>query len=315
MVTFIDEHRDEHGVEPICEQLPIAPSTYYKHKAEQADPESRSARAKRHEALAARVLQVWVDNYEVYGYRKVHAQLRRDGEAVSHGTVELLMRQLGIRGATRGRAWTTTTRSGGDGERPDDLVDRQFDVDAPDRLWVCDFTYVATWAGFVYVAFVVDAFANRIVGWRVMSRMTADLPLDALEQAIVARLPAEGADGQLVAHSDAGSQYLAMRYGQRLIDEDILPSVGSVGDAYDNALVESIIGLFKTEVIRRRGPWRTIDDVEFAVLEWVDWFNHRRLMAGPDGYSTPAEREDAYVPNHPDRTPAGTPKLKPEALR
>lgn len=310
MVAFIDEHRDEHGVEPLCRFLQIAPSTYWRHMQLARQPERRSSRAIRDEHLKAEIVRVHTDNYGVYGVRKVWAQLNREGLGVGRCTVERLMRDLGLAGAVRGRAWITTTRPCGDADRPVDLVDRDFAAARPNELWVCDFTYVASWAGFVYVAFVIDAYARRIVGWRAARRMTADLVLDALDQAIYDRLP--DPTGKLVAHSDAGSQYLSIRYAERLADNDIDASVGSVGDAYDNALVESVIGLFKTEVVRRRGPWRNLDDVEYATLEWVDWFNRRRLF-GRLGNIPPAEAEqDFYRLNPPTET---TEQLRTEALR
>jgi putative transposase len=312
MVAFIDEHRDEHGVEPICEVLQIAPSTYWRHKQLEREPQLRSVRAVRHEELTAKIVKVHAENYDVYGYRKVHAELARQGITVGEDQVRTLMTRAGLKGATRGRAWTTTTDSSGSSSKPPDLVDRDFAAPAPNRLWVCDFTYVATWLGFVYVAFVIDAFADRIVGWRVKTTKDTALVLDALDQAIWQRLSPAGADGQLIAHSDAGSQYLSFAYSTHLEDHDIAPSVGSVGDAYDNALCETIIGLFKTEVVKRRGPWRNVDDVEYAVLEWVDWFNHRRLMSTLD-YRPPAEVEDDYYRHTvPAESPTG---LNPQALR
>ncbi len=296
----------------MCRVLDIAPSTYWRHKQLQRQPELRSERATRHAELTDRIVQVHADNYGVYGYRKVHAALRREGVDVGRDQVARLMAQAGLEGVTRGRAWTHTTESDPDAARPVDLVDRQFRAPAPNRLWVCDFTYVATWAGFAYVAFVVDTFADRIVGWRVKTVRDAGLVLDALDQAIWARLPAAGADGDLIAHSDAGGQYLSIAYTEQLAQHDIAPSIGSIGDAYDNALMETIIGLFKTEVIKRLGPWRTADQVEYAVLEWVDWFNHRRLL-GPLGYIPPAEAEaDYYRLNAPVEAPAG---LNRQALR
>jgi transposase InsO family protein len=201
------------------------------------------------------------------------------------------MRELGLRGAVRGRAWKVTTQSDPAGARPADLVDRQFTATRPNQLWVADFTYVATWRGFVYVAFVIDVFARRIVGWRVSASLATDFVLDALEQAIYDRR-ASGVE-DLVHHSDRGTQYLAMRYTDRLAEAGIEPSVGSRGDSYDNALAESIIGLFKTEVIQRQGPWRQLERVEFATLTWVDWFNTRRLLE-PIGYVPPAEYEARY---------------------
>ena len=291
MVRFIDEHRDRFGVEPICRVLPIAPSTYFEHEAMRRDPTRRSARAQRDETLRAAIQRIWDANYQVYGPRKVWKPLKREGVVVARCTVRRLMQAMGLEGAVRGRAWVTTTQPATTPERPSDLVERDFAANRPNQLWVADFTYVATWAGFVYVAFVVDAFARRIVGWRVSASLRTDFVLDALEQALYDRRAA-GLTG-LVHHSDRGTQYLSMRYTDRLADAGIAPSVGSRGDAYDNALAESVIGLFKTEVIHRRGPWRTLDAVEYAVLAWVDWFNTRRLLE-PLGYVPPAEYEARY---------------------
>ena len=271
MVQFIDDHRDAYGVESICTVVPIAPSTYFWHKARHADPTRRSARVHRDDGWRREIQRVWDDNQQVYGPRKVWRQLRRDGHRVARCTVGRLMRAMGLRGAVRGRAWVTTTQADSGADRPVDLVDRHFVATRPNQLWVSDFTYVATWRGFVYVAFVIDVFARRIVGWRVSNSLRTDFVLDALEQAIYDRR-GDGA-GDLVHHSDRGTQYLSMRYTERLADAGIALSVGSRGDAYDNALAETIIGLFKTEVIRRRDPWRHIDAVEFATLAWVDWFN------------------------------------------
>ena len=290
MVQFIDDHRDVFGVEPICAVLPIAPSTYHRHRHQRTHPTHRSARAQRDDQLRVEIQRVYDEHQQVYGPRKVWKQLRRDGIRVARCTVARLMRAMGLAGAVRGRAWITTTHAG-EGGRPVDLVDRQFVATRPNQLWVSDFTYVATWSGFVYVAFVIDVFARRIVGWRVSASMRTDFVLDALEQAIYARR--DDALTGLVHHSDAGSQYLSMRYTDRLVDAGIAPSVGSQGDAYDNALAESVIGLFKTEVIRRKGPWRTLEAVEFATLVWVDWFNLRRLL-GPIGDIPPAEFEAQY---------------------
>ena len=237
------------------------------------------------------------------------AQLNREGVEVARCTVQRLMRQMGLHGAVRGRAWKTTTVPSQQPARPAELVDRQFSVEAPNRLWVSDLTYVATWRGFVYVAFVIDAYARRIIGWRVSNSLRTDLALDALEQVIHDR-QAEGVDG-LVHHSDRGVQYVSITYTERLAEAGIAPSVGSVGDSYDNALAESVIGLFKTEVIRRRGPWRHIDNVEFAVLEWVDWFNHRRLFE-PIGMIPPAEHEADY---YRQNLPADRLAVSPEGLR
>jgi putative transposase len=291
MVTFIDQHRDTYGVEPICAVLPIAPSTYFRHKVQQQDPDTRAARARRDAELRAAIQRIWDENHQVYGPRKVWKQLRREGHRVARCTVERLMRAMGVRGVSRGRAWKVTTQADPAAARPADLVDRQFTATRPNQLWVADFTYVATWRGFVYVAFVIDVFARRIVGWRVSSSLVTDFVLDALEQAIYDRGGASIRD--LVHHSDRGTQYLSMRYTDRLAEARIAPSVGSRGDSYDNALAESVIGLFKTEVIQRQGPWRHLEAVEFATLAWVDWFNTRRLLE-PIGYVPPAEYEARY---------------------
>jgi transposase InsO family protein len=290
MVAFIDAHRGTVGVEPICAVLPIAPSTYYRHRQRQTDPTRQSARAQRDAALRVLIQQVFDAHWQVYGPRKVWKELRRLGHVVARCTVRRLMRVMGLAGAVRGRAWTVTTHDAG-AARPADLVERQFVATRPNQLWVADFTYVATWQGFVYVAFVVDVFARRIVGWRVATSLRTDFVLDALEQAIHAR-QGDSLDG-LIHHSDRGTQYLSMRYTARLADADIAPSVGSRGDSYDNALAETVIGLYKTEVIRRRGPWRSVDTVEYATLAWVDWFNTRRLLE-PLGYVPPAEYEAQY---------------------
>ncbi len=283
MVTFIDEQRDEYGVEPICKVLPIAPSTYYEQKARQADPDRLPPRVRRDAMLSDEIQRVWDDNFQVYGARKVWRQLGREGQQVARCTVERLMRQMGLQGATRGRRRKVTTIVAETASRPVDLVDRDFTAQQPNQLWVADLTFVATWRGFVYVAFVIDAFSRRIVGWRVSSSLRSDLALDALEQALHARPEGDG----LVHHSDRGVQYLSIRYTERLAEAGIEPSVGSVGDSYDNALAESIIGLYKTEIIHRRGPWRHLEHVEFATLEWVDWFNKRRLLE-PIGNIPPA---------------------------
>jgi transposase InsO family protein len=288
MVSFIDDHRAEHGVEPICKVLPIAPSTYHDHKVRQRDPERRSARAKRDDRLCVDIQRVWDENLQVYGARKVWRQLNREAIPVARCTVERLMKCLGLAGAVRGQRCRTTV-SDPAADRPLDLVERDFTASPPDQLWVADITYVATWRGFVYVAFVTDVFSRRIVGWRVSNSMQTDLVLDALEQAIWARAGAQG----VIHHSDRGSQYLSIRYTERLAEAGIEASVGSKGDSYDNALAETINGLYKTEVIHRRGPWRNVDEVEYATLEWVDWFNHRRLLK-PIGDVPPAEYEMVY---------------------
>jgi len=285
MIDFIDHHRSVYGVEPICSVLPIAPSTYHEAKLRQAAPERRPARQQRDAQVSEAIQETWDANHCVYGARKVWRQLQRDQWQVARCTVERLMRDLGLHGVTRGRAPKTTCPDPRQAA-PEDHVRRDFTADAPNQLWVADFTYVATWQGFVYVAFVVDVFARRIVGWRASSAPNTSLVLDALEQAIHARQPTKG----LIQHTDRGVQYLSIRYSERLADIGITPSVGRVGSSYDNALAETVIGLFKTEVIRRCGPWRHLEAVEFATLDWVDWFNHRRLL-GPIGDIPPAEAE------------------------
>lgn len=290
MIQFVEEHRQEHGVEPICKVLPIAPSTYYEHVAQRRDPARRSQRTRRDEALAVEVQRVYAANFGVYGVRKLWRQLLREGFAVARCTVERLMRQMGLRGVIRGKP-LRTTRSDKALACPRDRVNRQFHAPAPNQLWVSDFTYVATWSGFVYVAFVIDAYARRIVGWRVSRTAQTGFVLDALEQALHERKPERG-EG-LIHHSDRGSQYVSIKYTERLQAAGIEPSVGSVGDSYDNALAESINGLYKAELIHRRGPWRSLEAVEFATLEWVDWFHHRRLLE-PLGNLPPAEAEHRY---------------------
>jgi len=288
LTAFIDEHRDNHGVEPICEQLPISPSTYYEFKAREDDPDRLPDRIKRDHLLEFDIKRVWEENFEVYGARKVWRQLNREHIDVARCTVERLMKRLGIQGVVRGaKCWTTVCDDAL--ARPADLVNREFTATRPNQLWVADITFVATWAGFVYVAFIIDVFARRIVGWRVSRSLKTDLVLDALEQALWSRTKTEG----LVHHSDRGCQYLSIRYAERLAEANIDSSVGSVGDSYDNALAETINGLYKTEVIRRRGPWKNIEDVEYATLEWVDWFNNRRLLE-PIGDIPPAEYEMMY---------------------
>jgi transposase InsO family protein len=288
MVAFIDAHRAELGVEPICEELQIAPSTYYEHKARQADPQRLPARACRDRELVPEIHRVYEENFGVYGARKVWRPLGRETFVVARCTVERLMRELGLQGVVRGRRCRTTILDDS-AARPLDRVNRRFAASRPNELWVADFTYVATWGGFVYVAFVIDVFARRIIGWRVARSMSAELVLDALEQALWSRSGVHG----VVHHSDRGSQYLSIRYTERLTEADAQPSVGSVGDSYDNALAETIIGLYKAELIHRRGPWRHLDAVEYATLEWVDWFNNRRLLE-PIGNIPPAEFEAAY---------------------
>jgi putative transposase len=297
MVAFIDDHRGEHGVEPICAQLPIAPWTYYEHKARVVDAERRPERVKRDAGLRVEIGRVWRENLSVYGQRKVWRQLGREGVDVARCTVERLMREMGLEGAVRGGKKFKTTMGDDSTDRPMDLVNREFVAIRPNQLWVADLTYVATWMGLVYVAFVVDVFARRIVGWRASRSLRSDLALDALEQAICSRRDVDG----LVHHSDRGVQYLSIRYTERLGEAGIEPSVGSVGDSYDNAMAETVIGLYKTEVIDRRGPWRSFEAVEMATLEWVAWFNNRRLLE-PIGYVPPVEFEAAYYATQ--QTPA-----------
>ena len=289
MVSFIDEHRESYGVEPICETLPIALSTYYEHKARERDPERLPERVKRDQELCREVQRVFDENFQVYGVRKVWKQLNREEIPVARCTVARLMNDQGLAGAVRGRAVKTTVPAK-DTPSPADRVQRDFTASRPNALWVSDLTYVATWSGFAYVAFVIDAYARCIVGWRASSSLRTDLALDALEQALWARTLGEE---RLVHHSDRGTQYLSIRYTERLAEAGIEPSVGSVGDSYDNALAETVIGLYKTELIRKRGPWRTLEAVELATLEWVDWFNHRRLL-GSIGDVPPSEHEAAY---------------------
>ena len=290
MIAFIDDHREVHGVEPICKVLPIAPSTYHAHVAKRVDPERLSARSKQDMALKPEIARVFTENFEVYGARKVWRQLNREGVAVARCTVERLMQDMGLQGVVRGKPVRTTV-SDKAAPCPLDHVNRQFHAPMPNMLWLSDFTYVSTWAGFVYVAFVIDAYARRIVGWRVSRTAQAGFVLDALEQALHDRRPTRR--DSLIHHSDRGVQYVSIKYTERLAEAGIEPSVGSVGDSYDNALAETVIGLFKAEVIHRRGPWRSFEAVEFATLEWVDWFNHRRLLE-PIGNIPPAEAEERY---------------------
>jgi putative transposase len=288
MVKYIDAHRCRFGVEPICKVLRIAPSTYYEQKARHADPTRLPVRMQRDERLRPHITRVWQENFCVYGVHKTWKQLKRENIPVARCTVQRLMRDLGLRGAIRGRGFKTTIPDE-TAVRPADLVERRFVAQRPNQLWVADFTYVATWKGMVFVAFVIDVYSRMIVGWRVSTSMKADLVLDALEQAIHARSSVHG----LIHHSDRGSQYLSIRYGERLAECGMHASVGTTGDSYDNALAESINGLYKAEVIHRRGPWRNVDAVEFATLEWVDWFNNRRLLK-PIGDIPPIELENQY---------------------
>src|SRR6266478_6374189 len=290
MIAFIDDHREAYGVEPICRMLPIAPSTYHGHVDRRADPTRLSARARRDDGLMPEVRRVFEENFRVYGVRKVWRQLKREGHDVARCTVARLMQTLGLQGVIRGKP-VRTTISDKAAPCPLDHVNRQFKAEHPNALWLSDFTYVATWAGFVYVAFVIDAYARRIVGWRVSRSAHAGFVLDALEQALHDRRPVSGSG--LVHHSDRGVQYVSIVYTERLAEAGLEPSVGSVGDSYDNALAETVNGLYKAEVIHRRGPWRSMEAVEYATLEWVDWFNNRRLLE-PIGNIPPAEAEAAY---------------------
>jgi putative transposase len=290
MKEFVDQHRATHGVEPICTALQIAPSGYWRHAAHRRNPALRCARAQRDEVLVPQIERVWQANMQVYGADKVWHQLNREGTAVARCTVERLMKRLGLQGVHRGKLVRTTIADKAMA-CPLDRVNRQFNADRPNQLWVSDFTYVSTWQGWLYVAFVIDVFARRIVGWRVSSSMRTDFVLDALEQALYDRQP-ERADA-LIHHSDRGSQYVCIRYTERLAQAGIEPSVGSRGDSYDNALAETINGLYKAELIHRRAPWKTKEAVELATLEWVTWFNHQRLLE-PIGYIPPAEAEANY---------------------
>jgi putative transposase len=302
MIAYIHAHKDRYGVEPICRVLPIAPSTYY-----HAARRPASARAVRDTKLKGEITRVHAEHFGVYGARKVWRQLHREGITVARCTVERLMRELGLEGVRRGKPHRTTTPEAA-ATRPADLVGRDFSATRPNQLWVADLTYVATWSGFVYVAFVIDVFSRFLVGWQASRSLRTDLALDALEMAIWRR---QAQLQGLVHHSDRGSQYLAIRYTERLAEAGAVTSVGSVGDSYDNALAETIIGLYKTELIRRRGPWKGIDQVEYATLEWVDWFNHRRLLE-PIGYVPPAEFEAAYQRQENPSDPA---RLKHPSLR
>lgn len=288
-VSFVDAYRDDHGVEPICDCIEIAPSTYYEHVRRRQQPETAPRRVRRDEQLKEEIKRVFDENFQVYGVRKVWRQLAREGHAIARCTVERLMRRMGLQGVIRGKPVRTTV-SDKAAPCPLDHVNRQFAASRPNVLWVSDFTYVATWQGFVYVAFVIDAYARRIVGWRVSRSAHAGFVLDALEQALHDRRPVAGG---LVHHSDRGVQYVSIKYTERLAEAGLVPSVGSVGDSYDNALAETINGLYKAEVIHRRGPWRSLEAVELATLEWVDWFNNRRLLE-PIGNVPPAEAEAAY---------------------
>jgi putative transposase len=302
MIAYIHAHKDRYGVEPICRVLPIAPSTYYA-----ASHRPASARAVRDTKLKAEITRVHAEHFGVYGARKVWRQLHREGITVARCAVERLMRELGLEGVRRGKPRRTTTPEAA-ATRPADLVGRDFSATRPNQLWVADLTYVATWSGFVYVAFVIDAFSRLLVGWQASRSLRTDLALDALEMAIWRRQAQ--LDG-LVHHSDRGSQYLSIRYTDRLAEAGAVTSVGSRGDSFDNALAETVIGLYKAELIRRRGRWKGLDEVEYATLEWVDWFNHRRLLE-PIGHVPPAEFEATY---HRREDPSRTTALKDPSLR
>jgi transposase InsO family protein len=312
MYALIDQQRHTHGVEPMCKVLQIAPSGYRTYLAKCKDASLCSARTKRDQLLRTQIERIWQVNFKVYGADKVWHQIRRegapDGLPVARCTVERLMRDLGLRGVRRGKHVRTTVANQAL-PCPLDRVNRQFKAQRPNVLWVSDFTYVSTWQGMVYVAFVIDVYARVIVGWRVSRSMTSDFVLDALEQALYARRGGSnknhtgersgdtnaGAQDEpaLVHHSDRGSQYLSIRYTERLKDAGIEPSVGSTGDSYDNALAETINGLYKAEVIHRRTSWQTVESVELATLTWVAWFNNHRLLE-PIGYIPPAEAEANY---------------------
>jgi len=302
---FVDAYRDEFGVEPICRVVQLAPSTYW--SAKRRPP---SARSIRDEELKVEILRVFEENFGVYGAPKIWAQLNREGVTVARCTVERLMRDLGIQGAVRGKPRRTTIPADDPGARPADLVDRRFVASAPNRLWVADLTYVRTWSGFVYVSFVTDVFSRRIVGWQASRSLKTGLALNALEQAIWERNRAGIVLDGLIHHSDRGVQYLAIRYTERLAENGVVASVGSRGDSYDNAMAESIIGLYKTELVRNRGPWRGLDDLELATLEWVDWFNHRRLFHEL-GRMPPAEYEESYYKQNESGQTVETQTIEP----
>ena len=289
MTAFIDQYRSAYGGESICKLLPIAPSTYYSQVRRREHPQTAPPRVRRDRQFMPEIQRVFDENFGVYGARKVWRQLLREGHSVARCTVERLMRAMGLAGVIRSKTKRTTVPDKA-APCPLDHVNRQFRVERPNTLWVSDFTYVATWQGFVYVAFVIDAYARRIVGWRVSRTAHAGFVLDALEQALHNRRPVGGG---LIHHSDRGVQYVSIKYTERLAEAGLVPSVGSVGDSYDNALAETINGLYKSEVIWRRGPWRSMEAVEFATLEWVDWFNNRRLLSSI-GHVPPAEAEAAY---------------------
>jgi transposase InsO family protein len=295
--AFVDKHRHRYGVEPICKVLQFAPSAYRRHAARQRNPALISQRAQRDAELVPQVRRVWNANMQVYGADKVWKQMNREGIRVARCTVERLMGKMGLRGATRGKGVRTTVPDA-NAPCPLDRVNRHFKADRPNQLWVSDFTYVSTWQGWLYVAFITDVYARRIVGWRVSRTMQTDFVLDALEQALHDRQPDRDS---LVHHSDRGAQYVSIRYTERLAEAGIEPSVGSRGDSYDNALAETINGLYKAELIHRRAPWKTCEAVELATLHWVHWFNHHRLMESL-GYIPPAEAEANFYSQSVDQT-------------
>ena len=284
MIAFIDDHRDVLGVGPVCRVLGIAPSTYYAFKAVERDPDLASDRTKQDRQDMAAIKQAFDGSRGRYGARKVWHQLRRSGHDIARCRVERLTKVMGLQGVVRGKKVVTTNPDAAQ-PCPDDKVNRAFVADTPNQLWVSDFTYVSSWQGMVYVAFVIDVFARKIVGWRVSTSMTTGFVLDALNQAICQRAPSEA--DKLIHHSDRGSQYLSIRYTERLAE------AGIVGDSYDNVLAESIIGLFKTEVIKFLGPWKSVGHVEWETLKWVDWYNNARLHSAI-GYVTPNEAEEAF---------------------
>ncbi|SHK69195.1 Transposase InsO and inactivated derivatives [Shimia gijangensis] len=290
MIAFIDDHRGEFGVEPICRVLPIAPSTFYAHAAIARDPGLASDRAKQDAIDRKKIKDAFDDSGKRYGARKIWHELRRNNHDIARCTVERLMKVMGIQGVVRGQKPITTNPDTSQ-PCPDDKVNRDFTASMPNQLWVSDFTYVSSWQGMVYVAFVIDVFARCIVGWRVSTSMTTGFVLDALNQAICQRAPSEA--DSLIHHSDRGSQYLSIKYTERLAEAGIDPSVGSVGDSYDNALAESTIGLFKTEVIDFMGPWKSVAQVEWETLKWVNWYNTKRLHS-KIGYITPKEAEENF---------------------
>lgn len=292
MKRLIDQKRHVYGVEPMCKVLNIAPSCYFRHAARLHNPALRSAREQRDEQLVSHIERIWQANWQVYGADKVWKQMRLEGIAAARCTVERLMCRLGLQGARRGKKVRTTV-SDDRAPCPIDHVNRQFNAKGPNQLWVSDFTYVSTWQGWLYVAFVIDVFARRIVGWKLSASMHTDFVLDALEQALYDRAPTQNA---LIHHSDRGSQYVSIRYTQRLKQAGIEPSVGSRGDSYDNALAETINGLYKTELIHKQGPWKNRPSLEMATLQWVHWYNHKRLL-GSIGYIPPAQAEAQYWEN------------------